>query len=151
MSNLNLPKIINISKAAETKSKNFILHLTHAQWKKSISKSVIYKGKKNFSEFVKNVYTFNEIDGLNGGLLTAYMINKNGKKKNLFPVIEIIDNEKVIVFKPKKGGETNTCRFLCKDNSCDCIGRCGRGKSCGPVKQSSTVVGCVCGKLSTGN
>ena len=59
MSTLKLPEIINISKATETKSKNFILHLTKAQWKKTISKAVIYKGKKKFSEFAKNVFSYN--------------------------------------------------------------------------------------------
>jgi len=73
------------------------------------------------------------------------MINKNGKKKNLFPVVIIDDNKKLIVFKEKGWGEPNdTCSFVCLGNRCTCMGRCGTGKGCSIMKWGDTVIGCVC-------
>lgn len=149
MSALKLPEIINISKATETKSKNFIIHLTKAQWKKTISKAVIYKGKKKFSEFAKNVFSFNEIEGMNGGLITSYSIDDKGKKVGLFPFVETIGKEKIIVYKKKRGtGGTNTskCRISSSGGSMHCTGSCSPGRRCLSIidPQSNKIAACLC-------
>lgn len=154
MSTAKLPEIINISKATETKSKNFIIHLTKAQWKKAISKAVIYKGKKKFSEFAKTLFSFNEIDGLDGGLLTSCSINKNGKKVGLFPVVVKIKNKKIILFK-KRGAPGGPviypgCQTGCVGGSLTCIGSCNSGKTCLSLidPYTNTLSGCMCSELA---
>lgn len=154
MSTLKLPEIINISKATETKSKNFILHLTKAQWKKTMSKAVIYKGKKKFSEFVKIAFSYSEIDGLEGGLLTTYSINKNGMKFGLFPVVVINNNKKIILFK-KRGAPGGPvlypgCQTGCVGGSLTCIGSCNSGKTCLSLidPYTNTLSGCMCNELA---
>jgi len=147
MSTLNLPEIINISKAEETKSKNFILHATKAQWKKAIQKAAIYKGKKNFAENAKNVISFTEIDGLNGGLITAYNIDKRGKKIDLFPEVIIDNNKSIIVFKPKgPGGTSNTCKKGVSSGRFICIGTCSEhNRQCKPIRNhDGTLAACLC-------
>jgi len=152
MSTLKLPEIVNISKAAETKSKNFIIHLTKAQWKKTILKSAVYKGKKKFSEVAKNVITFNELEGLDGGLITAYSKDKNGKKIDLFPVVEIKNGEKIIMFRKKKGIggiiSQSDCLAGCVGGSIQCIGNCSTmaGRSCNSIIDPYTnkISACMC-------
>lgn len=147
MSTLNLPEIINISKAEETKAKSFILHATKAQWKKTIQKAAIYKGRKKLPEYAKCVFSFNEIDGLNGGLITAYNIDKRGKKIDLFPEVIIHNNESIIVFKPKGGGGTSgTCKMGVSSGRMICIGTCReQNKQCKPIRNlDGTLAACLC-------
>jgi len=151
MSSVKLPEIVNISKAGETKSKNFIIHLSNSQWKNTVSKSVVYKGKKKFTEVAKEIFSFNEIDGLDGGLLTAYSMESNGKKKILYPVVEINGGKKIIVFKPKRpggGGSASSCSRKIVNGYMQCSGSCDERRSCLSIISGDSVT-CMCLKPAT--
>ena len=154
MSTLKLPEIINISKASKTKSKNFILHCTKAQWKKSISKLKEYSGKKPFEKLAGSFAEFVSINSSNDGIIKVYYQDKKGKRKDLFPKNTFqSENGNIIIFLRKGHTIGEPCGMIYTDGEFKCVGGCTRGEKCAgmrsmKVDNGERLIGCKCAALA---